>query len=206
MAHIRRKYIDSHWLIFLIQGGVAMIFGWLALFTGSSETGWLVSVTSMFLLGLGLIELCNALIRKRHQHGSLVSLVVAAVDIGAGIALMLTLSQNVIWHLTIIAGYTIFRGIFEIIMGFRSTVDPTDRFIWVLCGVVAAIMGFAILNSGHLETVNFIRFFGAYMLVFGTGSMIYGVHNRSQKIEDHDARVEDAKNRKKVAKKQPKRK
>ena len=200
MAHIRRKYIDGHWLVFLVQGALAVIYGWLALFTGSSETGWLVSVTSVFLLALGVVELFSALNKKRKQQGWLVSLGVAAIDVGVGVALLLTIPQNVVWHLTIIAGYTIFRGIFEIVMGFRATVDPTDRFIWILCGVVAVIMGFAILNSGHLEVINFIRFFGAYMLVFGTASMIYGVHNRSQKIEDHDARIEAARNRKKTTK------
>ena len=31
------KYIDSHWGIFALQGIVALLFGWFALFTGSSD-------------------------------------------------------------------------------------------------------------------------------------------------------------------------
>ena len=103
-----------------------------------------------------------------------------------------------------IAGYTLLRGLFEIISGFRTTVDPTDRFTWVFCGMVGSIMGIVILNSGEF----FVRFLGVYLLIFGTCSLFYGVHNRAQKIEDHEARREAAalaaKTRKKNARKSSK--
>ena len=73
-------------------------------------------------------------------------------------------------------------------IGFRTTVDPTDRFIWVLCGICGMIFGFVIFNSGHLPNIDFLRFFGAYMLILGISSLDYGVHNRVQKLEDREAR------------------
>ena len=76
--------------------------------------------------------------------------------------------------------------------------DPTDRFIRVLAGVMGCIMGLVIINAGSFELMTFVRFFGAYLLVVGVTSMIYGVHNRAQKIEDKIARSEA---RRKVAKK-----
>lgn len=93
-----------------------------------------------------------------------------------------------VWHLSIIAAYTALRGVFELLMGFRTTVDPTDRFIWAFSGVAGVIFGLAIFNSGHLENIEFLRFFGAYMMILGTASLIYGIHNREQGIEDREAR------------------
>ena len=91
-------------------------------------------------------------------------------------------------QLSTLEAYTVIRGIFELVIGFRTTVDPTDRFIWVLCGVCGIVFGFVIFNSGHLANVDFIRFFGAYMMILGVSSLIYGIHNREQRIEDREAR------------------
>jgi uncharacterized membrane protein HdeD (DUF308 family) len=89
----------------------------------------------------------------------------------------------------------------DIFHGFLSTVDPTDRFIRVLAGVLGCVMGVVIINAGNFEISTFMRFFGAYMLIVGVTSMIYSVHNRAQNIEDMVARSEAAKKRKKSAKK-----
>jgi len=41
----------------------------------------------------------------------------------------------------LIAGYTIVRGVLEIMIGLKSVDDKTDKFIWILLGICGAIMG-----------------------------------------------------------------
>lgn len=174
------KYIDSHWGIFALQGVVALLFGWFALFTNSSDIQTLVIVVGSVLLSLGIIELLNLLARARTKNTWGVSLVMAILEISAGLALLFTYEQNVAWHLIVIAAYTILRGIFEIILGLKAIDDLTDKFIWILAGVCACIMGVVILNTGHLGTIPFIKYFGSYMMVFGVVNLIYSVHNNEQ--------------------------
>lgn len=174
------KYIDSHWGIFALQGIVALLFGWFALFTNSSDIQTLVIVVGSVLLSLGIIELLNLLARARTKNTWGVSLVMAILEISAGLALLFTYEQNVAWHLIVIAAYTILRGIFEIILGLKAIDDLTDKFIWILAGVCACIMGVVILNTGHLGTIPFIKYFGSYMMVFGVVNLIYSVHNNEQ--------------------------
>lgn len=174
------KYIDSHWGIFALQGVVALLFGWFALFTNSSDIQTLVIVVGSVLLSLGIIELLNLLARARTKNTWGVSLVMAILEISAGLALLFTYEQNVAWHLIVIAAYTILRGIFEIILGLKAIDDLTDKFIWILAGVCACIMGVVILNTGHLGTTPFIKYFGSYMMVFGVVNLIYSVHNNEQ--------------------------
>ena len=174
------KYIDSHWGIFALQGIVALLFGWFALFTNSSDIQTLVIVVGSVLLSLGIIELLNLLARTRTKNTWGVSLVMTILEISAGLALLFTYEQNVAWHLVVIAAYTILRGIFEIILGLRAIDDFTDKFIWILAGVCACIMGVVILNTGHLGTTPFIKYFGSYMMVFGVVNLIYSVHNNEQ--------------------------
>ncbi len=197
MAHIKRSYIDSHWLIFIIKGIIAVLFGWYALFNIRSEFTELMSVIGIFLLSLSIIEFVNALYRARQKTGWAVSVGIAVADAIVGLALLFTLGQDATWQLVLLAAYTFIRGFCEIVSGFRTTIDPTDRFTWVFGGMCGAIMGLVIFNSG----IYFIRFFGAYLLILGVCSLVYGVHNRAQKLEDKEARIEAATARKAALKK-----
>ena len=191
------KYIDSHWGIFALQGIVALLFGWFALFTNSSDIQTLVIIVGSVLLSLGIIELLNLLARTRTKKTWGVSLTMSILEVSAGLALLFTYEQNVAWHLIVIAAYTILRGIFEIILGLKAIDDLTDKFIWVLTGVCACIMGVVILNTGHLGNTPFIKYFGSYMMVFGVVNLIYSVHNHEQ---GKDYRSEKLAAKKKIAK------
>lgn len=174
------KYIDSHWGIFVLQGIVALLFGWFALFTSSSDVQTLVIIVGSVLLSLGIIELLNLLARTRARNTWGVALFMSILEVTAGLSLLFTYEQNVAWHLIVIASYTIIRGIFEIILGLKAIDDLTDKFIWILTGVCACIMGVVILNTGHLGNTPFIKYFGSYMMVFGVVNLIYAIHNKEQ--------------------------
>ena len=188
MAHINRKYIDSHWLIFVLKGLIAILIGGYTLFSPYRSLTAVVTTVGIFLLSFSIIEFVNALFRARQKTGWAVSVSLAIVDAVVALALLFTADQDAAWHLYIIAAYTFLRGFAEIISGFRATVDPTDRFTWVFSGMIGAIMGIVILNSNEF----FIRFFGVYLIILGTCALFYGVHNRAQKIEDKVARREAA--------------
>jgi uncharacterized membrane protein HdeD (DUF308 family) len=199
---IKRKYVDSHWLIFAFEGAVALLFGWFTLFTNLNDTNALVSIVGSLLLGLGIIELFN-LLRRAHLNETWgFTLVSALLEVGIAFALLFTADQEAVWHLALIAGYTVARGVIEILIGLRAVDDITDRFIWIITGICGAVMGFVILNSGE-ATVNdnapaFIKFFGAYMTLYGLANLIYGVHNHDQET---DLKAERSAAAKKAAKK-----
>ncbi len=190
-----RNYIDSHWLVFAVQGALALIFGWLMLFNPSSKISYMVTLVAIFLAIMGVVELFNALHREHKKSNWAVTLIIAIVDLVVAAALYFTLKENAAWHLTLVAVYTLVRGIIELLIGLKVPDDATDRFIWSVCGICGAIMGIVIFNSGHLPEANFVRFFGAYMLILGTSSLIYGIHNRAQKLEAKAARAKAAKSR-----------
>ena len=197
MAHINRRYIDKHWFVFISRGLLAIIFGFMALFGVMTDFEMVISVVSVFLLLMGIIDSVSALYSSVKKHGWINSVIDALVDIIAAMALLFFAKNDLIASLVIIAVYTIISGLIDIFHGFLSTVDPTDRFIRVLTGVLGCIIGIVILNAGEFEIMTFVRFFGAYMLIVGVTSMIYGAHNRAQNTEDKIARSQALKDRKK---------
>ena len=191
MSHINRKYIDKHWLTFVFRGALALVFGWLALFWGGIEnTTLLVSFVIVAMLIMGIIDSVNAIYCSAKKRGWLNSVLDAALDVIAALCLLFV-NDSVIQFI-VIAIYTFTSGVVDILHGFLSTVDPTDRFIRIVTGICGCVMGIVILNAMNFGD-NLIRFFGAYYMIVGVSSLIYGVHNRSQKIEDHIARKEIAK-------------
>ena len=193
MAKINRRFIDKHWLVFFIRGGLAAIFGFLMLFGGLNDLESVIATISVFLLIMGIVDATGALYNSTKKHGWINSVIDALIDVVAALALLFFARSSLIGSLIVISTYTFISGIIDVFHGFLSTVDPTDRFIRILVGVVGCVMGFVILNAGGFEVMTFIRFFGAYLLIVGATSMIYGVHNRSQNIEDKVARSQAAK-------------
>ena len=188
MAKIKRKYIDSHWLVFAVEGVISLLFGWYVMFSGSQDATYLSGVIGWMLLTLGLIELFNVLHRKHLGHNWGLSLTIAIFEILAAFALLLTLQQNSAVALSILSGYTLIRGIFEILISAKSIDDSTDKFIWLICGICGIIFAFVVLNSGHFTPGTFVKFFGSYLTILGLSNLIYGAHNRDQKHEDSLAR------------------
>ena len=201
MAHINRRYIDKHWTIFILRGLLAAVFGVVALFGTVSDFEMTFAVLSIFLLIMGIIDSVSALYASVKKHGWINSVIDALIDIAAALALMFIAHGELVPGVIIIAIYTIVSGVVDLFHGFLSTVDPTDRFIRVLMGIVGCVMGAVIINAGEFELTTFVRFFGTYMLIVGVTSLIYGVHNRSQEAEDKIARSEASKKRGKGSKK-----
>ena len=188
MAKINRRYIDKHWLVFLVRGVVAAIFGCFALFRGPVGISDTVAALGVFLLFMGIIDSVGALYCSSKKHGWINAIIDALVDVVAAVALLFYAKDDLTNCVIIISVYTIVSGVIDIIHGIVSTVDPTDKFIRTLAGICGCIIGVVILNAGDFEVTTFVRFFGAYMLIVGITSLIYGVHNRSQDIEDKIAR------------------
>lgn len=188
MAKINRKYIDKHWIVFIIRGLMAGIFGALLLFGGMDQIANVITEISVFLLMMGIIDSVSALYNSTKKRGWINSVIDAGIDVVAAVALLFFAKNDLSISVLILSIYTIISGVIDLFHGFVSTVDPTDRFIRVLAGACGCVIGITILNAGNFEITTFARFFGAYMLIVGVTSAIYGVHNRAQNIEDKIAR------------------
>lgn len=193
MAHIKRKYIDTHWGMFLVRGGLALLFGCLVSFGDFSSILSAIPMIGLCLLLLGIVDTVGALFNSLKKHGWITSVIDALIDVVAALSLFFYAQDSIVNCLIILAVYTFLSGIIDLFHSFLSTVDPTDRFIRALIGCCGCVIGIVILNSGSFESSIFIRFFGTYLTLVGVTSLIYGVHNRSQKIEDKIARKESAK-------------
>ena len=134
MARINRKYIDKHWLVFVIRGTIALIFGWIALFGGLNDLSPVLSIVSLALLFLGIVDAASALYNSTKKRGWINSVIDSAIDIITALVILFFMDKNIVIELVILSIYTLFSGVIDIIHGFISTLDPTDRFIRIITG------------------------------------------------------------------------
>lgn len=99
MAHIKRKYIDSHWLVFVFQGIIAFLFGCLTLFTSDETSAALVPIVGISMLALAIVEFANSVYRSYNRQGWLVSTAVAVFDAVFGLLLLFVMNEGMTWHL-----------------------------------------------------------------------------------------------------------
>ena len=193
MSKINRRYIDTHWLVYIMRGVLAGVFGLLMLFNSTFKIDTVILPVCVFLLAMGSVDAVNAIFNShKHQSCWITSIFDACVDIVAALVLLFAGRDSIVSSVVIISVYTIISGVIDILHSALSTKDPTDRFIRAVVGVFGCIAGIVILNAGNFEMMAFFRFFGAYLAIVGVTSLIYGVHNRAQKMEDHIARQESA--------------
>ncbi|MBR5620898.1 DUF308 domain-containing protein [Candidatus Saccharibacteria bacterium] len=186
-----KKYVESHWLFYALQGVASLAFGGYLLFAVQDSVSELTAIVGVSLLCLGVIETFNLLYRKHYGDSLILSLILAVTEVGIALLMLFTRDYNMAWPLTLTAIYTIGRGILEIILAFKSMTDLTDRFMWIVCGITGAVIGVAILNSGNfMDSTAFIKFFSSYMMIYGVTNLFYGVHNRNRLQEQKEERAE----------------
>ena len=184
-----KRFIETHWLFYAFQGAISAIFGAYILFTNINSIPTLTAIIGSSLLCLGVVEAFSIMYRKHYGKSLILSIILSVSEILIAFLLLFMQDYNMAWALTLLAIYTIGRGVLELLLAFTAISDKTDRFMWATCGICGAIIGIVILNSGGFsDQTTFVRFFSAYMMIYGVTNLIYGVHNRNELVEQKEAR------------------
>jgi hypothetical protein len=129
-----------------------------------------------------------------------------ALELAISIALLFTIDPNatdeslIPTRVAILSGYVVFASIVTIIMGFASFKNMTDRFMWVVNGMVGAVL--AVLMFGGASAANDttaayfcakVLLFGTYLMVNGITYLFFGIHSRDEIKTLHEERAEHRK-------------
>lgn len=198
MSKVKRKYVESHWLIFALLGVVTFIAGLYLMFSPSEDVAHYMYVIGYILMSLAVVQVINVIYRKQRQFNWGISLVIALIEFAVGMTLVLTTSMSYEFHIALIAAYVLIRSISSIVSGFSSFTNMTDKFMWVVYGMVGSILGFILLADPGVSETTFIRVFATFMLIAGLTNLMYGIHAKDELTE---AKLARAKSTKKISSK-----
>lgn len=175
----KKKYVESHWAVFLVEGIISLAAGTYLLFADIADIPTLVAITGSVLIGLAVIDTLNTLYRRHKQHNWGIALVDALFEVAVGIAMLCLVNHSHIIHIALLAGYALVRGITGIFFGFASITDSTSRFFWVVGGMVACIIAFVIFADPNINDTLFVKIFGIFLMATGLADAFYGIHSQS---------------------------
>lgn len=186
MSINRKKYIESHWLVFAVKGTIALVAGLLLTLTTKSDTSYLAKMVGFAMAGLGIIEIFNTINRKRLEHNWGMSLAIGIVEFIIAICMLFTLNTgmhegwNILTRISLLSFYMLAASVLSIAIGFTCFKDNTDKFMWVVEGMVGAILAFVALGGSGLSDTTHIKLFGTYLMVRGLTDLVFGIHSREE--------------------------
>ena len=192
----KRKFIESHWLTFAIKGVISMIAGLCMVVTSKTEVSYLTQIVGWTMVCLAIIELSNCINRTRHKHNIGFALFLGLLELSIAVFLLLAIvpgigTENLTWiRIEILAAYVLFASVTTIIMGFKGFSNMTDRFMWVINGMLGCIISFIIAADNGLSETTHIRVFGSYLMINGLTDLFFGIHSKDEMAELHAERAE----------------
>lgn len=195
MSKTTSKFIESHWLTFALKGAISVVAGICMMVATGGNTEILIQLVGVTMIGLGIIEIANMIHRSRRQHNWGFPLFLGLLEIAIAISLLVTAipgvgASDLIWlRIAILSGYVLFASVATIVIGFGSFTNMTDRFMWIVNGMLGAILAFVLFAGSGLSVTKHIELFGVYLLINGLTDLFFGVHSRDEALEVKAERV-----------------
>lgn len=189
----KRKFIESHWMTFAIKGIISLIAGLCIMLTGRDSVSGLTWIVGMTMVGLAIIELTNCVHRKRRNHNIGFALLLGLLEMWIAIALLvanipgIAESDLIVLRVSLLSGYVLFASVVTIVMGFKGFDNMTDRFMWIVNGMLGCVLALVMFNGTSMLT--HLKLFGTYLMINGLTDLFFGIHSKDEMAELHAERV-----------------
>ena len=189
----KRKFIESHWLTFAIKGIISLIAGLCIMLSGRDSVSGLTWIVGMTMVGLAIIELTNCVHRKRRNHNIGFALFLGLLEMWIAIALLVAnipgIAENdlIVLRVSLLSGYVLFASVVTIVMGFKGFDNMTDRFMWIVNGMLGCVLALVMFNGTSMLT--HLKLFGTYLMINGLTDLFFGIHSKDEMAELHAERV-----------------
>lgn len=208
MSNKKTKFVESHWLTFAMKGAISVVAGLCLMFAPKNDLSLMTQIVGWTMFGLAFIEIANVLYRTRRSHNWGFPLLLGAIELFIAVALLYTIDPNaktadeLTWlRITYLSAYVVFASIVTIAMGFASFDNITDRFMWVVNGMIGCILAFMMFGGTTLGAEAHIAIFGSYLMVNGLTDLFFGVHSKEELLSSYNRKPAAKKETVKTAKK-----
>jgi uncharacterized membrane protein HdeD (DUF308 family) len=166
------KSLHDHWLVFLIEGIVLIVLGLLAVVVPViASLAVTIFIGWLFLIG-GAVGLAMTLV-ARHAPGFWLSVLSAAVAIGAGAVLIWWPVGGVFSLTLVLTGYFIADGVVSIMLAIEHRRQFSHAWGWLLAAGIVDLLLAAIIISGLPGTAAWaIGLIVGIDLMFGGSSLV----------------------------------
>lgn len=161
------QVVSGLWWMVMSQAIIAILFGIAAIFWPGLTLVILVYLFSAYVLLWGIIELVRGLMSITRRGTWWLSTVLGVGGLGVGVFMIRHPHESFKTIILLIGLTLIVRGLLEVVGGFVDKLNPTQRALTILIGVIAIIAGIVILLQPTKGGVAFVWIVGLYALIYG---------------------------------------
>lgn len=186
MSNTKRKFIESHWLTFALKGVISIVAGLCLMYTPNNDIQALSQILGWSMFSLACVEIANVIYRKICSHNWTFPFFLGAIELAIAATILcfsdpsVALSDAIELRIAILSGYVLFASVTTIIMGFLNFRNETNRFMWVINGMIGCVLAFMMFGGTNLGLIAHITMFGTYLLVNGITDLFYGIHSKDE--------------------------
>ncbi|MFC7338623.1 HdeD family acid-resistance protein [Haloferula chungangensis] len=164
-----RQWVGARWWVLLLRGLLLMVLGIYALFNpGLSLMAWAFAV-GCYLIADSVLALVAGFSGRSESRGwtiarGILGILAGVFVLGHPLAFGAIAALSVIF---IIAGWSIFGGVMEIVAAIRERKNIRGEGWMILNGVFSILFGVVIAMAPLLAASLFIRFCGVLAIVLG---------------------------------------
>jgi len=172
--------LAQNWWALAIRGGLAILFGLIALFLPAAALGGLVLLFAAYMLTDGVFAIIAG-VRAAERHQRWWPLVLdGVVDLAAGVIALLLPGVTVFAFAILLAVWAVITGGLEISAGIRLHASH-GRWWLIAGGIVSVILGILLFIWPFVGAVVLTIWIGAYALLFGIALLVLAFRLRARR-------------------------
>ena len=162
-----RQALGDYWLLFLLRGVAAIVFGVLSLVWPEVSLATLVMLFGAFVLVDGLFALVAGFLGKTVAISRWWLLVVGLLGILAGVVTFVWPGMTTLILLYFIAGWAVSTGVFQIVGAVRVRREIDNEWLMILNGALSVLFGVAQFLMPGAGALALIWMIGAWAILYG---------------------------------------
>jgi uncharacterized membrane protein HdeD (DUF308 family) len=162
------------WIFAIVRGVLGIIFGLIALFAPIATAIALAVVIGAYAIVTGVFDIIEA-IRHRGSSSMVLRIVLGAVSILFGIAVLVWPGMSLAILVILVAIWAIIIGILQIMTSVRHRAVPDSGWVWgIIGGALSVLFGILVLVWPGIGLVTIIWIIGIWAIVWGITLLVLG--------------------------------
>jgi uncharacterized membrane protein HdeD (DUF308 family) len=165
--------LTRNWWVLAVRGGVAVVFGIVALVWPGLTVLALVLIFGAYALVDGVLALYAALVDRRRTGGQRVWLAVeGVVGVLAAIVAVVWPQITALALLYVIAAWALITGVAEILMAIRLRQEIQGEWLLALSGVLSILFAIVAVVYPRTGALAIVWLIAVYAIIFGVDLLV----------------------------------
>jgi uncharacterized membrane protein HdeD (DUF308 family) len=171
-------FLSKNWWVLVLRGVCAVLFGVMTFLWPAISIAVLVLMWGAYAFADGILSIVGSFKRSRASGFPWWLFVTGVVGVAAGILALVSPSMTALALLTLIAAFSIVRGVMEIAAAIRLRHEIEHEWLLVAAGIMSVVFGVLIAIFPGAGALAVVLWIGTIAVAIGILEIVVGIRLR----------------------------